>query len=278
MTTETSQKTWIQIQNEPVEALQKLDLKLAASRHIRDDHGLTFFNITGNQQSGKSAYGMLILYELFEGDVDQVMDHIVMSAKDFVEKINNALNGGYREKCLMWDDLSVTGSAATWMTDPKFVIALAGLGDTLGVACKSVILSSPSGNMIKAFRDYQKYLVQIHQGSGKYGRVALGYWNGRSPMQQRYCSSVFKDEYDTRIPFYERYAKKRKEISIRAAQELMKITQAQEESEEKPKPLTIKDRVLELKRDLDAGVYGDMSFKKLCKAHKINYGTACNYL
>jgi len=269
--------SWINIQNKPIKEMQKLNLKLFASRHIRDDHGLTFYNVTGNQQSGKSAYGMIILSEIYEHDVEQIMDHIVMSAKEFVEKINNALNGGYRERCIMWDDMSLTGSASTWMTDPKFVQALSGLGDTLGVATKSLILSSPSGNMIKAFREYQKYLVMIHQGSGTYGRVALGYWNGRSPMMQRYCSPVFRDEYDTRIPFYERYAKKRKEISIKAAQDLMRLTQNTQEDTEPKRPLTIKERVAELRRDLEAGVFDDMTFKDVCKANKINYGTAKNY-
>lgn len=270
-------KSWIDIQNEPIEDMQKLDLKLAASRHIRDDHGLTFLNVTGNQQSGKSAYGMVILSELYDGDEDKIMDHIVMSARDFVEKINNAINGNYREKCIMWDDMSLSGSAATWMIDPKFVKALGGLGDTLGIATKSVILSSPSGDMIKTFREYQKYLVQIKQGSGKYGRIAFGYWNGKSPMSQRYCSSIFKDIYDTRIPFYERYAKKRREISIQAAQELMRLTQNPESEPEVIKPPTIKEKVFELRRDWKAGIFGDMTFKAVCIANKINPRTALNY-
>ena len=267
-------KTWIQIQNEPIKAIKKLNLKLAASRRIRDDNGLTMFSITGNQQGGKTTYGLNVLWEIYEHDVDEILRHVVMSAGDFAKMIMDAIDGGYRERAIMWDDLSVSGSAASWMTDPKFVKALGGLGDTMAVATKSVILSSPSGDMIKAFRNYSKYHVQIRNGSGKYGRVARGYWIGSSPMGEQYCSSEFEDVYDIRIPFYEQYAEKRRNISIKAAQEMMRLTKNEASEELKAKPITIKEKVLELKRDLEAGVFGDISLRQLCKTHKINYGYA----
>jgi len=270
--------SWIKLQNEPVKAMRRLPLKLCASKRICNDNGLTMFSVTGNQQGGKSSYGMCILSEIYENDVDEILRHIVMTAGDFAKMIMDAIEGGYRERCIMWDDMSVSGSASTWMTDPKFVKALGGLGDTMAVATKSVLLTSPSGDTIKSFRNYSKYNVQIKQGSGKYGRIARGYWIGTSPMGEMYCSAEFDDFYDVRIPFYEQYAEKRRAISIQAAKEMMKLTQQPTQENDIQKPLTIKDRVLELKRDLDAGVFGDMSFKKVCKANKINYGTACNYI
>lgn len=271
-------KTWIQTQNEPINAMKKLPLKLAASRHIRDDTGLTFYNITGNQQSGKTAFGFHILSELYNYDEETIISQVAMSAKDFAQKISDALEGNFRHRCIMWDDMSVSGSAATWMSDPKFVKALAGLGDTLGVATKSVILTSPSGDMIKAFREYSKYKITIHNGSGKYGRVARGYFFGKSPLDQKYCSSVFEDKYDIRIPFYERYAVMRKEISIKAATELMKLTNEHNNPEEIPHKLSIKEKVFELRRDWEAGVFQKLPFKTVCKAHNIKYQTAMNYL
>lgn len=268
-----SEKSWIDIQNEPVKEMHKLKLELAASRRIRDDSGLTLFSITGIQQGGKSSYGMLILYEMFNGDVDEIMRHIVFTIEDFTKLISDAINGGYREKCIMWDDASITGGAAKWTVDPKGVMYLAGLGDTLGVATKSVIMTSPSGDMIKAFRNYTKYKIVISQGRHKYDRIARGYWIGKSPMEQRYCSLEFQDTYDTRIPFYERYAAVRKEISLLAIKNLNSVMQAKQEQD---KPLTLKGKIVELKRDLQAGVFGDMSLKELCKANKINYSYACN--
>jgi len=269
------QKTWIQIQNEPVKELKKLSLNLSASRRIRDDNGLTFLSISGNQQGGKSTYGMLILSEIFNNDKDEVLSHIVMSAAEFAKKISDALIGGYREKCIMWDDMSVEGSAMTYMTNPMLVKKLGALGDTLGVATKSIIFTSPSDDMTKAFRNYQKYKIQIVNGRGKYERIARGYWTHRSPMDQIICSREFEDLYDVRVPFYEEYSQKRRDISIKAA---LDMQNGDEENTPKPKKPTIKEKVLELKRDYEAGVFGDITLKALCKANNINYQTAMNYI
>lgn len=265
---EEKPKTWVQIQNEPVKSLKKFSLNLAASRKIRDDNGLTLFSITGNQQGGKSSYGMLILSEIFQNDVDKIMKHIVMSAGEFVDILEAAIRGGYRERCIMWDDLSVEGSAATWMTDPMLVKRLGALGDTLGIATKGLIMTSPSGDMIKAFRNYSKYKVIISNGRHRFDRTAKGYWIGKSPMDQRYCTPVFVDEYDTRIPFYEIYAQKRKEISLRAVLDMKK---GKEELGEVTPKVTIADRCKELYRDWKAGVFGDVTLKDVANIHKIKY-------
>lgn len=269
-----TEKTWIQIQNEPIKAMRKLDLHLAASKRIMNDNGLTLLSVTGNQQGGKSSYGMLILYEVYEGNVDEIMKHIVMSAGEFVEILEKAIKEGYRERAIMWDDLSVEGSAATWMTNPLLVKRLAALGDTLGIATKALILTSPSGDMIKAFRNYSKYKVLINNGQGKWGRIARGYWLGKSPMEQRYCQSVFEDKYDTRVPFYEVYAKKRKEISLKAVLAMKESTDGKE-----PEPvhkLTIADRAKELYKDWKAGIFGDVTLKQVSKIGGIPYSTMCN--
>jgi len=266
-------ESWIDIQNKPIKELRGYDLKLGASRRIRDDSGLTLLSITGKQQGGKSSYGMLILWEMYKGNVDEIMRHIVFTIEDFTKLISDAINGGYREKCIMWDDASITGSAAKWTVDPKGVMYLAGLGDTLGVATKSVIMTSPSGDMIKAFRNYTKYKVVISQGKHNYDRIARGYWIGKSPMEQRYCSLEFQDNYDTRIPFYERYAAVRKQISLLAIKNLNAVMAHDNEQQE---PMTKADRARELYRDYEAGMFGDMSYKQVCMANKIPYSTAMN--
>jgi hypothetical protein len=200
-----------------------------------------------------------------------------MSASEFAKKISDALVGGYREKCIMWDDMSVEGSAMTYMTNPMLVKKLGALGDTLGVATKSIIFTSPSDDMTKAFRNYQKYKIQIVNGRGKYERIARGYWTHRSPMDQIICSREFEDLYDVRVPFYEEYSQKRRDISIKAALDMQSDGEAKEDAL-KPKKPTIKEKVLELKRDYEAGVFGDITLKALCKANNINYQTAMNYI
>jgi len=244
--------SWIEIQKQPIKEMQGIDLHLCGSRHIRDDNGLTFYSVTGNQQSGKSAYGMCILSEVYGHNEDDVMAHIVMSVKEFTEIIDKALTEGFRHRCIMFDDASVTGSAATWITDPKLVMYLAALGDTLAVATKSIILTSPSGDMIKAFRNYQKYIIQIGTGKHKYDRIAKAYFIGKSPMMQRWCSSRFEDVFDTRIPFYERYAQKRKEISLETVRNMKEMLNHTETNGiDNLKTMSIqsmfgKDRILEL--------------------------------
>lgn len=266
-------KSWVDIQNEPVNEMKKLNLKLAASRRIRDDSGLTMLSVTGKQQSGKSSYAMLILYELYNGNVDEVLNHIVFSVDEFTKKIKAATEGGYRERCILWDDASVGGSASRWVVDPTTVMYLAALGDTLGIATKGLIMTSPSGDMIKAFRNYAKYKVLISNGRHEYDRIARGYWIGKSPMEQRWCSLEFKDSYDTRIPFYEPYAQKRKELSLSVLNSMDSFLNTEKEEIVK-KPKTKGEIVNELHRDWEAGVYGKLTFKDLCKAHKINYASA----
>lgn len=273
----TEELNWIARQNKPLKEMRKLNLILSGSKHIRDDNGLTFYSITGNQQSGKSAYGMCILSELYNHDADAILNQIVMTAKEFTEKIDDALTNKYRHKCIMWDDTSVTGSAAKWMTDPKMVMYLAALGDTLAVATKSIIMTSPSGDMVKAFRNYQKYIIQISMGRHKYERVAKAYFIGKSPMMQRWCRPMFTDDFDTRIPFYLRYAEKRENLSLQAVRDMKSMYASDGHEEPKEQAITLADRIREFRRDLKAGVYdAGMTLKDLCRAHKINYGYARN--
>lgn len=264
----------IAIQQEPIKAMRKLNLQSGIAKRIRDDAGLTIFTIEGMQQSGKSSYSMRALDEIYGGDKGQVLSHIVMSIEDLKTMLYNAIKGGYRERCIVWDDMSVTGSAAEWMNNPKNVKKLSALGDTLGIATKGLILTSPSGDMVKAFRNYLKYKVIISSGNGKYGRIARGYWVGKSPMNQRYCQTLFEDEFDTRIPYYEEYAIKRREISLKAVLDM----NSDDKPAESTKPLTKAERAWEIKRDWKAGVYGDMVLKQVAKIVKHTEGISYDML
>ncbi len=272
---------WLQIQKKPIKEMRKLDLKLWGSKHIRDDNGLTFFSVTGNQQSGKSAYGMCILAELYNFDEDAIMGQIVMTAKEFTEKIDDALTNKYRHRCIMWDDASVTGSAAKWMTDPKMVMYLAALGDTLAVATKAIILTSPSGDMTKAFRNYQKYIIQIGQGRNRDDKTAKAYFVGRSPMMQRWCRSVFADNFNVKVPFYLRYAKKREDLSLQAVKNMKQMFISKDTVDTEDKPITKAERATELVRDFVAGVYNqydsltEFATKFTEPAYGISYNMLC---
>lgn len=203
-------------QNKPIREMQKLNLHLGLSKRIAYDNGLTGASITGIQQGGKSSYGLIVLWELFNHDVDKVLEHVVFRIEDFTAKIKQALQTHQRMRCLMLDDASLFASAARYNVNRKLVLYLSGLGDTLGVATKGIILTSPSGDLIKALRNYQFYKVQIGQGRHHYDRIARGYKQHTKPSGQKWVSSEFHDCYDIRTTFYERYAAMREDISLTA--------------------------------------------------------------
>jgi len=207
---------FIDVQQRPIREMQRLKLHLGLSRRIAFDNGLTGASITGIQQGGKSSYGLQVMWEIYNHDVDQVLDHVVFRIEDFVQKIKTALKTHQRMKCIMLDDASLCASAARYGVDRKLVLYLSGLGDTLGVASKAILLTSPSGDLIKAFRNYQFYKIQIHQGQHHYDRVAKGYKMHTKPSGQKWVSTEFVDKYDVRTSFYDRYAVMRESISLSA--------------------------------------------------------------
>lgn len=266
------------IQNKPVMKLNSTKLNLALSRHIRDRPGLVGASITGRQQSGKSAYALMVMYELYQGNIDEIFKHIVFNIQDLTELLNDAIQKNERMICILWDDSSVSGGAGMYNIDRQLVQYLSAMGDTMGLATKGILLTSPSGDIVKAFRNYNFYKVQVHFGKHKYDRIARGYEFGSSPFGQRWVRTSFEDSYDVRIPFYERYYALRKQLSISTLTNMDTFINSSSENqeEEPPKPKMIKDIVAELHRDWEAGVFGEMTFKDICKAHKINYRTAVN--
>lgn len=207
-------KNFKQIQNGCLKNVNPAKLELALSRRIYYDRGLTGATIQGAQQTGKSSYAMTVMYELYNGDVDEIFKHTVFSIQELVKLLQGAINRRERLLCILWDDASVGGSASHYNTDRKLVQYLSALGDTLGIVTKSLLMTSPSGDLIKSFRNYNFYKVQIGFGRHEHDRIARGYKKGMSPYGQPYYSLQFEDTFDTRIPFYDRYYKLREELSL----------------------------------------------------------------
>lgn len=203
-----------EIQNKPVNDLKGVDLHLSLSRLIRDKPGLVGCHINGAQQTGKSVYALLVMYELYQGNIEEVFKHIVFDIKSLTKLLNNAIQNKERMICVLWDDSSVAGSAQQYNINRKMVAYLSAMGDTMGLATKSILLTSPSGDIIKAFKNYNFYRAIIGFGRHKYDRVAKGYQYGKSPYDQKWGRQAFVDGYDVRLPFYDRYYKLRNELSI----------------------------------------------------------------
>jgi len=207
---------WIDQQNKPVKEMKKLTLRSGLAKRIVYDNGLVGASITGVQQGGKSSFGLKVMMELYDNNVDEVLKHVVFKLEDFIQLVRKASQTHERMRCIMLDDASLCAGAGQYSVNQKLVLYLSGIGDTLGVSTKGLILTSPSGNLIKAFRNYQFYHVQIHQGRHQYDRVAKGYKQHTKPSGQRWVSSEFIDHYDVRVPFYDKYASMRADISLSA--------------------------------------------------------------
>lgn len=220
-----------EIQNKPVNDLKGVDLHLSLSRLIRDKPGLVGCHINGGQQTGKSSYAMLVLWELYQHDVDKVLEHIVFNIKTLAEVLNTALENKERQTCIVWDDCSVSGAAMQYRINTELVAYISALGDTMGLATKSILLTSPSGDIIKAFKNYNFYEARIGFGRHKYDRIAKCYQHGKSPYKKDWYRTVFTDTFDTRIPWYDRYYKMRNELSISTVRDLQTFLNKKEKKE-----------------------------------------------
>lgn len=218
-----------QIQNEPIRRLKSKYLNLCLSKRIVYDRGLTGATIEGAQQTGKSSYAMCVMSELFEGDVDKMFKHIVFNLDELTDLLQGALDRRERLICVLWDDCSVHGSASHYNTDRKLVQYLSGLGDVLGIATKGLLMTSPSGDLIKSFRSYNFYRVKIGFGKHEYDRIARGYSKGTSPYGQTYYSGEFTDYFDTRVPFYNRYYALREQYTVSALHNMRSLLDGRRE-------------------------------------------------
>jgi hypothetical protein len=203
-----------EIRDAPIKRVDKDKLALCLSRHIYGDRGLTGASIIGKQQTGKSAYALTVMYELYNGNVDDVLKHTVFSIRGLANLLQNAMDNHDKMICVLWDDASVGGSASHYNTDRKLVQYLSALGDTLGIATKGLLMTSPSSDLIKAFRQYDFYKVAIGFGRHENERIARGYTRHISPYGQESFTHVYEDTFDARIPFYQKYYNMREQLSI----------------------------------------------------------------
>lgn len=217
------------IQQAPVKKAKAGRLNLSLSRLIADSPGLTGASITGGQQTGKSVYAMMVMYELYNHDIEEMFRHIAFSIKDLAILLRNAIIKRDRMICVLWDDSSVHGSASRYNTDRRLVQFLSALGDTMGIAVKGFLMTSPSGDIIKAFRNYNFYKVQTAFGRHKNDRVARGYQKGTSPYGQSWFSLRFEDRFDlTSAHWYNRYYQLREKLSLSTILEMDKVLDAED--------------------------------------------------
>lgn len=204
-------------QNAQINTLKQARLGLVLSRKIVFRNEFVGAVISGQRQSGKSMYMLMVLHELYKRDWDEVFKHVFFSMEDFIEFLKQSLQTGERIPCVAIDDAGVHFGAQQWNKNRNKVTDITSLLDTIGIITKSIILTVPnSGNLIKAIRLANFYHVEIHQGRHKFDREANGYLLHTSPKGQIYPTKEFIDTYDVRIPepIYEKYSLMRQRYSI----------------------------------------------------------------
>lgn len=271
-------KGFKEIQFSEINRLKKIKFKSCLANLIIKEPGLVGASIQGKQQTGKSVYAMLIMYEIYQGDINKVFDNIVFSMDELKSKLRTAIERREKIRCILWDDASVHGSASHWMTNPIAVQELSQLGDTMGLATKGLILTSPSGDLIKAFRQYNFYQVKVALGRHSDDRVARGYLRGTSPYGQKYYSFVFEDNYNVKLSFYERYYTLREKLSLSA----LGHNETNNTKDEQPqRKITKQEQAKELYDTFKAGYFKEYKNLKefsvyTLKNFGIGYSSLCN--
>lgn len=174
------------------------------------------FIIHGPQRSGKSVYGTMSLYELYNQDEDEMFAHMFFTLDELNEFLIKAVDTGIRCPAIMIDDAGVHMSAASYNTNRNQAIYLSAIMDTIGIICKGLIFTTPNpNNLLKAIRNYEFYRVQISMGRHANDRVAKGYSHTTAPDGRHFwINSEFADNFYVKVPYYERYAEIRRQMSI----------------------------------------------------------------
>jgi len=182
------------------------------SRYIMEKPEMTGVIIFGSQRTGKSTYGLQVLYDIY-GDWNKVLDHTFFKLEDVVGFLMRQIQAGKIIPAFMWDDAGVYGGKQLYFTKRRLAEYLQNLFDVIGTAVKGVIMTTPSPeNLLKAVRSYEFYRVKIIKHNQYYRRIAQGYKNVLLPSGTRFIRKAYKDFFDVRLPqdFYDEYIEIRK--------------------------------------------------------------------
>lgn len=203
-------------QTRAINKLKDKKFHTTAAEIIVKSQKLEGFIIHGAQRSGKSVYGTMILYELYDHDVDEMFRHMFFSMKDLNKFLIEAAKTDERCPAIMVDDAGVHMSANSYNTNRRQAVYLSAVMDTIGIICKGLIFTTPNpNNLLKAIRNYEFYRVQISMGRHTNDRIAKAYSHTTSPDGTHFwINTEYEDKFYVKVPYYERYAEIRKQMSI----------------------------------------------------------------
>jgi len=167
--------------------------------------------VYGGQRLGKSSYALKTAYQIY-GDWDKVNECVLYKLSDVVKVIKDAINGGYKVPCIIWDDAGVHANRLLYFAERDLVRYLENMLDVIGTHVSSLILTTPNPlNLLLAIRGFEFYRIKVYRKDAYNGRYAVGYNSVLLPSGTRLIRREFSDNYNVRLPddFYAKYMIKR---------------------------------------------------------------------
>lgn len=201
------------------------------------EHGFVEAIIYGRRGSGKSSYAIQVLRDFFMSkglSENEAYDEAIRVMKyrmgDIIEFVKTHADNGDIAPSLIIDDAGVGLSRYRWWTEPKQILHLQSMMDTVRSGLSSILMTCPSPKSILSFirKDYDDYFVKITKVSGDWRRKAIGYQMSTLPSGKTYVFKKFEDNYSCYLPnkVYQKYDKIRRGYLKEAMAKLEKMTQA----------------------------------------------------
>jgi len=190
------------------------------SAYYRYDFESAF--IIGQQGYGKTTYAMLVLYELYDGDWDKVLQHVVFDPQEILPRFKEALKTGKRIKAVVFDDAGLHLSKYLIHTGEqgfKLTMVINALFNLIRTICAGVIFTSPDMDVLKELRK-KSWIVGTpaapHGKNAPYRQMLL-FRKTIHPSGRVYVAKIGVDEY--RLDVIPRDVRKQYEEKRKAAME-----------------------------------------------------------
>ena len=195
--------------------------------------------VYGLRGIGKSSYSLKVLKEVFmtlDGvDEKEAYDRALKATKyrmlDIIKFIKSHANGGRVAPSLIIDDAGVGLSRYRWWVEPKLILRLQSVLDTVRSGVSSILMTCPSPKSVLGFvKRYDDFYVKIIKVSGEWRRKAIGYQQTTLPSGKTIVYKRFEDSFTCYLPnkVYKKYIKLRQSYLQDALAKLERITKASE--------------------------------------------------
>lgn len=197
--------------------------------------GGAFFSglISGPRGIGKSSYALRSLHfallSLGYSDAEAweiCLRSIKFKLFDVVQFLESAVSSDARAVCLIWDDVRISASGSSWFQNPKLVVRLVAVLDTVRSSICSMVLTSPSSSgLLSVLNSFDDHTIKVsYSSAGGWYRTGKGYITKTLPSGMRRIYRSWEDTFSCYLPnvIFERYNKMRKDALKDALKDLSK--------------------------------------------------------